>query len=48
MILSVAVPVQRYRQVLGALFLSKPGDSIETTLRDTRLTYLACSAAPWR
>jgi two-component system sensor histidine kinase ChvG len=40
MILSVAVPVQRYRQVLGALFLSKPGDSIETTLRDTRLTVL--------
>ncbi len=40
MILSVAVPVQRYRQVLGALFLSKPGDSIEMTLRDTRLTVL--------
>ncbi len=37
MILSVAVPVQRYRQVLGALFLTKPGDSIEATLRDTRL-----------
>lgn len=40
MILSVAVPVQRYRQVLGALFLSKPGDSVEATLRDTRLTVL--------
>ena len=40
MILSVAVPVQRYRQVLGALFLSKPGDSVENTLRDTRLTVL--------
>jgi len=41
MVLSVAVPVQRYRQVLGALFLTKSGDSIETTLRDTRLTILA-------
>ena len=40
MILSAAVPVQRYRQVLGVLFLTKPGDSIETTLRDTRLTVL--------
>ncbi len=40
MILSVAVPVQHYRQVLGALFLSKPGDNVETTLRDTRLTVL--------
>jgi two-component system, OmpR family, sensor histidine kinase ChvG len=40
LVLSVAVPVQRYRQVLGALFLTKPGDSIEATLRDTRLTVL--------
>jgi two-component system, OmpR family, sensor histidine kinase ChvG len=40
MVLSVAVPVQRYRQVLGSLFLTKPGDSIEATLRDTRLTVL--------
>jgi two-component system sensor histidine kinase ChvG len=40
MVLSVAVPVQRYRQVLGALFLTKPGDNVETTLRDTRLTVL--------
>lgn len=39
-VLSVAVPVQRYRQVLGTLFLTKPGDSIEATLRDTRLTIL--------
>ena len=35
MVLSVAVPVQRYRQVLGALFLTKNGDSVENTLRDT-------------
>lgn len=41
MVLSVAVPVQRYRQVLGALFLTKSGDSVEATLRDTRLTILA-------
>jgi two-component system sensor histidine kinase ChvG len=40
MVLSAAVPVQRYRQVLGALFLTKPGDNIEATLRDTRLTVL--------
>lgn len=41
LVLSVAVPVQRYRQVLGALFLTKSGDSVENTLRDTRLTILA-------
>jgi two-component system sensor histidine kinase ChvG len=40
LVLSVAVPVQRYRQVLGALFLTKSGESIENTLRDTRLTIL--------
>ena len=44
LVLSVAVPVQRYRQVLGALFLTKPGDSIEATLRDTRLTILGVFA----
>jgi two-component system, OmpR family, sensor histidine kinase ChvG len=44
MVLSVAVPVQRYRQVLGSLFLTKPGDSIEATLRDTRLTVLGLFA----
>ncbi|MBI2254547.1 MAG: stimulus-sensing domain-containing protein [Proteobacteria bacterium] len=43
MILSAAVPVQRYRQVLGALLLTKPGDDIETTLRNTRLTILGVS-----
>lgn len=41
LVLSVAVPVQRYRQVLGALFLTKSGESVENTLRDTRLTILA-------
>ncbi|WP_284735966.1 stimulus-sensing domain-containing protein [Dongia deserti] len=44
LILSVAVPVQRYRQVLGALFLTKPGDSIEAIMRDTRLTILGVFA----
>lgn len=43
MILSAAVPVQRYRQVLGALLLTKQGDDIEGTLRDTRLTILGVS-----
>jgi len=44
MVLSVAVPVQRYRQVLGALFLTKSGESVEATLRDTRLTILSVFA----
>ncbi|HVY99871.1 MAG TPA: stimulus-sensing domain-containing protein [Dongiaceae bacterium] len=42
-VLSVAVPVQRYRQVLGALFLTKTGKTIEITLRKTRLTIIAIS-----
>jgi two-component system sensor histidine kinase ChvG len=44
LVLSVAVPVQRYRKVLGALLLTKRGDSIEATLRDTRLTVLGVFA----
>jgi two-component system sensor histidine kinase ChvG len=43
LVLSVAVPVQRYRQVLGALFLTKAGKGVETTLRKTRLTIIAIS-----
>jgi two-component system sensor histidine kinase ChvG len=43
LVLSVAVPVQRYRQVLGALFLTKTGKTIEITLRKTRLTIIAIS-----
>ena len=39
-ILSVAVPVQRYRQVLGALMLSKNGDDIDRALRSLRLVVL--------
>jgi two-component system sensor histidine kinase ChvG len=43
LVLSVAVPVQRYRQVLGALFLTKAGKGVESTLRKTRLTIIAVS-----
>jgi two-component system sensor histidine kinase ChvG len=43
LVLSVAVPVQRYRQVLGALFLTKAGKGVESTLRKTRLTVIAVS-----
>ena len=47
MILSVGVPVQRYRQVLGALFLtSETSNDIQTTMRNTRLTVLEFPAAP--
>ena len=38
--LSVAVPVQRYRQVLGTLMLSVGGDSIDVAVRDVRLNIL--------
>ncbi len=44
LVLSVAVPVQRYRQVLGVIFLTKSGESIDNTLRDTRLTILGVFA----
>ncbi len=40
LMLSVAVPVQRYRQVLGALMLSTDGDSIDAAVRDVRLSIL--------
>lgn len=39
-VLSVAVPVQRYRQVLGALMLSKNGDDIDRAVRDLRFLVL--------
>ncbi len=44
MILSAAVPVQRYRQVLGALFLTRPATGVEETLRETRLAILGVFA----
>lgn len=36
LILTMAVPVQRYRQVLGALLLSRDGDSIVAAVDDRR------------
>lgn len=40
LILSVAVPVQRYRQVLGALMVSSDDTGIEAALRDVRIDIL--------
>ncbi len=40
LILSVAVPVQRYRQVLGALMVSKEGAEVEAAVRARRLDIL--------
>ena len=40
LVLSVAVPVQRYRQVLGAVMLSVGGDAIDAAVRDVRLNIL--------
>lgn len=38
LILSTAVPVQRYKRVLGAIMLSSPGDDIHRALFSVRLT----------
>ena len=40
LVLSHAVPVQRYRQVLGALMVSQDGASIDAAVRDRRLDIL--------
>ena len=40
LVLSVAVPVQRYRQVLGALMVSQDGSQIAASVRDRRLDIL--------
>jgi two-component system sensor histidine kinase ChvG len=40
LMISVAVPVQRYRQVLGALMLSSDDTGIEVALRDVRIDIL--------
>ncbi len=40
LVLSVAVPVQRYKQVLGALMLSKGSESIDAALYEVRLKIL--------
>jgi two-component system sensor histidine kinase ChvG len=39
-VLSAAVPVQRYRQVLGSLMLSKNGDDIDREVREMRFFVL--------
>lgn len=44
LILSTAVPVQRYRQVLGALMLSLDGDEIDTAVREVRFEILSIFA----
>lgn len=36
LVLSAAVPVQRYKQVLGAIMLSRDGENIKTALHDVR------------
>ena len=40
LVLSVAVPVQRYRQVLGAVMLTAGGEAIDAAVRDVRLSIL--------
>ncbi|MDD3287415.1 MAG: stimulus-sensing domain-containing protein [Alphaproteobacteria bacterium] len=40
LLLAVAVPVQRYKQVLGALMLSRPDNSIDEAIREVRLDIL--------
>lgn len=43
-VLSVAMPVQRYRQVLGVIMLSKSGTEIRQAVRDVRFVVLQVSA----
>lgn len=46
LVLSVAVPVQRYRRILGALMLSASGKNIEAAVRDRRIDILmVCGVA---
>ena len=44
LVLSVGVPVQRYRQVLGALMLSSDGADVESAVRGRRLDILVVFA----
>lgn len=44
LVLSTAVPVQRYKQVLGALMLSLDGDEIDNAVRDVRFEILSIFA----
>ncbi len=45
LMLSVAVPVQRYKQVLGALVLSRDNRSVAASLREVRTDMLIMAAA---
>ncbi|MBI1245371.1 MAG: HAMP domain-containing protein [Alphaproteobacteria bacterium] len=45
LVLSVAVPVQRFKQVLGALMLSSDGRNIELALRNVRRDILRVAGA---
>ncbi|NQV84073.1 MAG: stimulus-sensing domain-containing protein [Rhodospirillales bacterium] len=45
LILSVAVPVQRYKHVLGALMLTRGSNAIDEALLDVRITILEIFAA---
>lgn len=44
LVISVAVPVQEYRQILGALMLSREGDEIDEAMRAVRLEILGIFA----
>jgi len=44
LVLSVAVPVQRYRQVLGAMMLSRDGAAVERAVRARRVDILVVFA----
>ncbi|MCZ6604269.1 MAG: stimulus-sensing domain-containing protein [Alphaproteobacteria bacterium] len=44
LVLSVAVPVQRFRQVVGAIMLSTGADKIEQGMREVRIGILRVSA----
>lgn len=46
LVLSVAVPVQRYRQIVGALMLTHGGGKVETAMRAVRVDILrVCAVA---
>lgn len=45
LVLSVAVPVQRYRHVLGALMVSKDDTAVKAAMSDVRLTVVAVFGA---
>ena len=45
LILSIAVPIQRYKQVLGALMLTKGSKDIDKSLLEVRIAILKIFAA---